>query len=238
MRKRTLAMSKHLSLVLLLLIPVLGAAANISVGGAAISIPNPAGYAPVTSKMIRLYELQKNFVPPKNVEFVAFIPEKDVPSALMGEVPTLPRRFTVQSAKNIVSRPLSSANFAELKKAVKTRFEDVTQNLEKQMPGLSARLNQDLRESDLKTAFSIMAMVALSVHEETDRSITYSAFVKYQMTEQGRSQEMVAVVTQTTVLVNGRILFLYAHGAQNDLAWTRAAASQWLKSILAANPEQ
>ena len=70
-------MIRHLPCAALLLMPGLATATGISVGGQRLEIPNPSGYDPVTPQMSEVYELQKQFVGPRNREFVAFIPQEE-----------------------------------------------------------------------------------------------------------------------------------------------------------------
>ena len=95
---------RALGVALLLLVPAIGAAADISVGGVSLSIPDPDEFSPVTQQMTLLYELQRQFVAPTNEQFVAFIPDQEVSTVLQGEIHDMPRRFTVQTARALLSR--------------------------------------------------------------------------------------------------------------------------------------
>ena len=44
---------------LFFLAPVVSSANTMSIGGVALEIPNPPGFAPVTPQMAALYDLQK-----------------------------------------------------------------------------------------------------------------------------------------------------------------------------------
>jgi hypothetical protein len=96
-------MLKYAHLIPLLLIPAIGSTAIINVGGVTISIPPPAGYVLITPKTSPPYELQQHSASPNNVQFASFLPEQTVPAALKRELSVLPRHFTVQTAKTIVS---------------------------------------------------------------------------------------------------------------------------------------
>jgi hypothetical protein len=95
---------RSICFALLLLAPGVSGAANINVGGVSLTIPNPSGFSPVTPQMALLYKMQKQFVAPTNEEFVVFIPEQHVAAVLKDDIPDMPRRFAVQSAKSLIER--------------------------------------------------------------------------------------------------------------------------------------
>ena len=130
-------MRKTLSAILLLA-PAVCVASNISIGDVSLTIPNPIGFGPVTQQMTALHELQKQFVAPTNEEFLAFIPEQDLPRALKGDIPDLRRRFTVQTAKSLIGVSVSSSDFAKLKNIVKSQNDDLMKKVENNIPGLSS----------------------------------------------------------------------------------------------------
>ena len=223
---------------LLLLVPIVGNASNISVGGVALSVPNPQGFGPVTQQMVALYELQKQFVAPSNEEFVAFIPEGVLPVALKGEIPDLPRRFTVQTAKSLISASMSSSDFLKLKNIVKSQNDELMKKIEKDLPGLMTQINKGIaKKYDINPAFSVSQMVPLPVHEETDRTLAYSAFVKYNMNDAtGKPSPFIVVVTATFTHVKGKVLFLYSYAEEAGLEWSRESSKQWANAVIAANP--
>jgi hypothetical protein len=225
---------------LLLLIPAISGASNITIDiqGVSIVIPAPIGFGQVTPQMVALYELQKQFVAPSNEEFLAFIAEGDLPVALKGEIPNLSRRFTVQTAKSLVSASVSTSDFLKLKNIIKTKNDDLIKKVEKDLPGLMAKLNNGLAKSyDLNLALSASQIVLLPVHEETDRTLAYSAFVKYNMNdESGNLVPYKVVVTTTFAHVKGKVLFLYAYAEEVGLEWSRESSIQWVNAVVASNP--
>lgn len=229
---------KYASLFLFLLTPVICNATSIMVGSTNLEIPNPKGFTAVTSDMHELYEIQKQFVAPTNEEFVTFIPEGDVPAVMNGDIPQLPRRFTVQTAKKIVSVSVSNSDFVGLRKSLKEGNEQVFKKLEQDAPGLMDKLNKGVLEKyDVDLATSMSQIVPLPFHEETERTIAYSSFVKYSMKDApGNPFTFITCVTATFVHVKGKVIFLYAYSAENDLEWNRRMSKQWSDAVVAANP--
>jgi hypothetical protein len=229
---------KKIWLALLLLAPAVSGAADISVGGVLLAIPNPDGFSPVTPQMALLYEVQKQFVALTNEEFVAFIPERDVTAALSDDIPDIPRRFTVQAAKSLIGASVSTSDFAKLKNIIKTQNNELMKKVEAQLPGLTKQMNEGItKEYDVDLAFSISQMVPMPVHEETNRTLAYSALVKYDMKdEHGNPAPFVGVVTATFVHVKNKVLFLYSHAEESGLEWSKESSRQWANAVVAANP--
>jgi len=219
---------------LLLLVPVASAASKILVGGVALEIPHPIGFVPITQQMTPLYEFQKAFVPPTSEQLIAFIPDTTQSAAPAGTI----RMCTVAIAKEFKNRSMSSTDFMNLKGIVKSETETVMQHVDKKVPGLIRKITKELAEQhDVHLALSFSKMVPLAVHEDTDRTIAYSYFGKYNVNdESGTSRTWVGVGTGTFVHVMGKILFLYSMSEESGLEWSRETSRQWASSIVAANP--
>ncbi|MCX4027954.1 hypothetical protein H0A36_19625 [Endozoicomonas sp. SM1973] len=223
---------------LLLLSSSLIWASEISVGGVDLNIPVPEGYSAVTPEMAVLYEVQKQFVAPMNEEFVTFIPDGFVDMVLRDEIPELPRRFTVQTAKSLISIAVTSSDFEALKKTIKSQNSELMKKVEAQLPELMGKMNEGIKEKyDVDLALSISQMVPMPVHEETDRTLSYSSLVKYDMKdEMGNPAPFVSVVTATFVHIKGKVLFLYSYAEESDLEWSKKASHEWVSSIVNSNP--
>lgn len=230
---------KHIWLALLLLMAGFARSAeNISVGDVALAIPNPDEFSPVTPQMALLYELQSQFVPPTNQQFAAFIPARDVPGALKDEIPEMPRRFTVQTAKSLIGISVSTADFVNLKNTIKTQNEEVMKKIEAELPDWFEQLNKGMaKKFDVDPAFAISKMVPMPVHKETDRMLAYSALASYEMKDElGNPAPFVAAITLTFVHVKGTVLFLYSYAEESGLEWSKQASQNWADAVIAANP--
>jgi len=225
-------------IALLIMASAVSAAASISVGGVSIAIVRPDGFSPVTPEMASLYELQNNFVAPMNQEFVAFIRERDVASALADEIPDMTRRFTVQTAKSLIDAKVSASDFAQLKDIIRSENDKLMTRVEEQLPGLLRQLNEGLtRKYDVDLALSVSQMLPMPIHEESERTLAYSALVRYDMNDkEGGPAQFVAVVTSTFVHVRGKVLFLYSYAEESGLDWSRQASRHWASAVVEANP--
>jgi len=223
---------------ILLLSSSLGWASEISVGGVNLTIPKPEGYSAVTPEMAVLYEVQKQFVAPTNEEFVTFIPDSLVEMVLRDEIPDLPRRFAVQTAKSLINVTVTSSDFSTLKKTIKSQNSEILKKVESQLPELIGKMNEGIKEQyDVDLAFSVSQMVPMPVHEETDRTLSYSSLVKYNMKdEMGNPAPFVSVVTATFVHVKGKVLFLYSYAEESASEWSKQSSHEWASSIVNSNP--
>ncbi|MDP3013012.1 MAG: hypothetical protein Q8M92_02135, partial [Candidatus Subteraquimicrobiales bacterium] len=229
--KRTIAL-------LFLFMSVTGWADTISIGDTALDIPNPHGFAAVTPQMTTVYEFQKRFVAPDAEQFIAFIPESALPLALKGEMPDLTRTFSVQTAKKIIDIPVSIADFSKLKHDIKTQYEDTFKRVEKQVPDLMGKINEGItKQYKVNPALSVSQTIPLPPHQETDRTLAFSAFVKYNVNDvSGNSASYVTVVTTTFVHVKSKVLFLISYAEEDGLEWSREISKQWANAIVEANP--
>lgn len=227
------------SLILfLLLITSSVSAASILVDDTKILIPNPKGFIAVTSKMSTLYEFQKQFVAPMNVEFQTFISKDDAPIALNNEIPELTRRFSVQTTKTLVNITVTKSDFLKLKNIIKSQNNEILKKAEKALGKMMGDLNTNFSEQyDMDLALSVSQMVPLPVHEETDRTLAYSMYVKYDMKdENGNPSPFVSVVTTTFIHIKGKVLFMYSYADESSLEWSKMMSAEWTKKTVKANP--
>jgi hypothetical protein len=223
---------------LLFVVPSIGLAIEISVGPARLSIPAPAGYAPITSDMQPYAELAKRFVPPSNEQFALFLPEADVAAAARGEVPQPLRLFYVQTTKALIRPFVSTAEFTELKRTIQSQNEEILKKAEAQMPGLFQKLNQGISaDYDVNLNLSLDQMLPLPPHYETERGLAYSILLKLKANDEGGKPSVYeGVVTATLVHLQGKVLFLYVNAEKSGLDWCRSESRNWANTVIAANP--
>lgn len=225
-------------LFFLLLISGYLSASEISIGRTNIEIPNPEGFVAVTPKMVSLYEFQKQFVVPSNVEFRGFITEKDVPTALKDEIPELQKRLAVQTTKSLVNMSVSKADFAKIKEKIKLQHNEILKKAESAISKAMGMVNSNLNENyDVDFALSVTRIVPLPIHGETDHTLAFSTYVKYDMKDEaGNPTQFITLVTATYVHVKGKVLILYSNAEESALDWSKKMSTQWANAIINANP--
>ncbi len=213
-------------------------AVEISVGTTRLSIPSPDGYSPITSDMQPYAELAKRFVSPSNEQFALFLPEAAAAAAARGEIPQPQRLFFVQTAKAFIQPFVSTADFAQVKRTIKTQNEDILKKVESQIPGHFQKVSKGI-SADYNVDFSLSLdqMLPLPPHYETERGLAYSTLLKYKVNdEEGKPSVFEGVVTATLVHLQGKVLFLYVNAEKSRLDWCRSESAKWADAVIAANP--
>lgn len=223
--------------LLVAFVPMVAFATPIEVGVVTVEIPPPPGFARVIPEMTEVSELQQHFVPPTNVQFAAFIPEADVPEALAGEVPLMRRRFTVQTARDLVSKPVTPSDFMQVKRVFSSNNEQMFDELRSKVPDLMSQASKGVSEQfDTQFVIDVGGLVPLPPHHEDRHSVSMSMFARNEFSD-GDGDVWVDVIAATMTLlhVKDRVLFVYAYGAQDDLDWSREASRAFADAIVAAN---
>ena len=228
------------TLVFLFISPqfVIAATTTIDVGGTSIIIPYPKGFVPVTAEFVTLKKVLDSLTPSTNKRFSSFIDEKQMGQVLGDEVPALVRTFNVQTSRRDINALITNTDFGRLKEFLKKDLSDLMKQVEKEIPGIVDQLNKNIeKQFDIDMGLKIANMVPLPVHEESDRSVSYSVFAKQQFSgEKGETEIYVSVSTITMVHVKGKLLSLYCYGDHSDLQWSRQNTNEWTEAIIAANP--
>jgi len=213
-------------------------AVEISVGGTPITIPSPAGFVPVTEDMQPFEEISRRFVAPINVQLAQFISEPEAAMAARAEMPGAERRCYVQTLKEMAGKTVSKDLFEQLKRAVKTENENILKKAGAEIPGLLEKISRGLGEDfDSQVDLALSQALPLPPHMETDRSLAFSALLKYDLTdESGKPAVYEGVVTTTFVHLKGRVLFLYVNAEKGGLQWSRTVSKNWAAQLVQANP--
>jgi hypothetical protein len=216
---------------------------SVVIGDVTFTIPKPVGFAPVTPKMNALYELDRRAVP-RSAEWLAeYIPESEVGKALDGTVdsPILNNRrwFQIQVTRAVVNWHFSPSDFTQLKGIIKTQNAELVRRGGREAPD---GIKDDMKNANeyAKTNYGmtveLLGTRILPVHEETNRSISFSLFQKGSVTDRtGSSTTYVSAGTSTALYLKGKVLLLYCYAEENGLKWSRAALKQWADTIAAAN---
>ena len=213
--------------------PAIAGVTNISIGGVSMAVPSPLGFSPVTQQMAPLYESLKQSVEPNSEELIAFIAESDIPSALKGEIPYQRKSFKMVTTKRLMTESVSSSWFASLKSRFKSKNEAIAKENEQRIRELIEKQNKALtRQFGVDISATLSEELLLPVHDETDHTISYSTFLKFQFKNMA---PLIRVVTTTVVYVKGKVLMLYCNGEYADLEWSRESSKQWANALVAAN---
>jgi hypothetical protein len=225
-------------LAALLLVVSTALAHDVTIGGVAITIPEPSGFVAVTPQMSKLFEFDEQFVTPTNQGLVTFISEPDAEIASQGEIPDMTRRFSVQTLKSLMMVPVSHFDFEVAKRTLKSSNETISKQLERDAPGVMDKISKGFsKELDANVAFSIADAIPFPPHLETDRLLAFSMVLKYNIdTGAGEPTSMIVAATTTLAHVRGKVLYLYCFADEADLDWTKEVSKSWAEAVVAENP--
>lgn len=231
-------MNRILFVCVMALLGPLAHAVDITIGSTRLTIPAPSGYAPLTSEMKPYAEISQRYVSPTDEQFALFLSSGDIALAAKGETPKLARRFAVQTSKVAIQQVVSNRDFAEIKRWIKLKNQELRNEAEVKNPGLIEWINRTLaRDHKVDSGLSLTQMVPLPPHYESDCALAYSTIVKYNMADKdGKPAEFVAAVTMTYVHVEDKFLILVTSAGISDLEWSRTASRKWVDAVIAANP--
>lgn len=215
-------------------------------GGRTLEIPAPEGYVKVTDDMRELKRLSDQLVDPLNDTLAFYIPRSSAPVALAGGLPPLDRYFLAKTEKRLRAVTVSAPEFAEMRQRIRAQnkqvFEEAKAKLQvfkeakAKLPGYLEQISRNIkREHDLDVDLGDLRMIPLEPHQDVPVAVSYSMLMAVGRRE-GKGPTPLRPTTVTIMNANGRVIFLYAYGAQADLAWTRDASASWQAAISSRNP--
>jgi hypothetical protein len=213
----------------------LAATNEVRVGSTTFFIPTPEGSAPVTKEMARLTLALDLNAASFGKRLISFIPESYAASAKEG-LPDYDRSFHVEIAKDMLEARVSSDWFLDYKVKTRSLLTELTKPDQRRLPselaGVEKRLKElDERESDLGLAID---SVTFPPHQESDRIFAYSALTRSEDNSRQATRQTTAN-TVAALFVKEKVIMVLVSGGKYDLAWTRAACSNWTAAILAVN---
>lgn len=225
------------------LIPAAGSAEQAvkktaRIGAADVVITAPSGFAFVGEELPAVLKIMEATTPPFNLLLAGLVSEADHAAFLAGGERPLTRYLYVQVARQTIDVNVDASLFAKTAAFIRDQNTKLFDEFKKRMPGLiddvSGRLGHAI---DKEVRLKIPDMTLLPPHGETKQTFAFSMYIRLKGEVVGVSGiDTLLAATATFVHVRGKILFLYAYGAENDLEWTRAISAEWADAIVAANP--
>lgn len=182
-------MKNILSIILILILTESVFADTFSVGGKQLDIPSPQGFLRVTEKMDAVYRISLQMVDPMNDQLAYYIEESDAPVAMAGEMPPLERYFILKVNKKFKNMVISSKDFAKIKSITKQKNKEILRSAESKISGLMDKTSEGIsNEFDVNLALQLSKVVPLAPHHETDNSMAYSIYIKYETVAEGEKK--------------------------------------------------
>jgi hypothetical protein len=201
-------------------------AKTLQVGGRSLTVPEPEGFVEVTPDMPELYGITRKMVDPDNETLAFHIPAEMADAAKAGKVPQPERYFVLKVQGNTEFVAMDASGFEGLVSGVRSSNQMITKEM----------------KSELGDSFDPAAVVALRgvaflpPHRESEVAFAHSMLINT-VAFGGNEQKQLMSATTSYANVAGKVLILYAYGAEKDLDWTRTAAGAWTDAVLAANPK-
>ena len=211
---------------------------EIRVGGQPIDVPIPEGFVELTPEFSPYYEAMSAYVSPTNHRHLMLITQADAEAIRRGEDVAVNRRLTLETAKHLDKATVTEGMFTEIGDSLESEFEAIYAEVDDNIPSIFESGNESLSdtfETDVDVEFE--GMMPLPVHLREDRAVAYSAMLTIRSTLDGQDYGAQRFsVTNFMLHAGGKVIFLYAHGSEEDLEWGREIAGAWGQAILAANP--
>lgn len=220
--------------VLLLCFPLSSQADLFDLGGRTIEIPAPAGYVRVADDMPELKRLADQLTDSLNDTLAFYIPESSALSARAGKLPSLDRYLVAKVSKKLRTATVGMGDFAEIRSKTMARLQQTIKELESKMPGQLEQIMKNVkREYDVDADLGGLRMIPLEFHRAFPDEFAYSMLISYGA---GGETKSLRPATVTVTNVAGRVIFLYAYGPPDELAWTRESSADWQTTIARLNP--
>ncbi len=212
-------------------------AEDIQVGDTTLTVPAPEGCLPL-SKDAAYYQMTARFLPATNELKAIFLSETDHKTAAAGGFPSAQRWFNVQVARSLNPHVVTLKDFTLMKDTVKKENTQIVKDAEKRIPGLLDKINKGVaKDYNVDLNLSLNQMVPLPPHLDTDRALAYTALIKFSRNgADEKPTEVEGAITIAFVHVKGKVLFLYANAAKDDIEWSQQASGKWIDAVIAANP--
>lgn len=228
------------AIVITFLVFIAGFASDetFSIGGKELVIPTPRGFSRITQDMDAVYRMSLQLVDPQNDQLAYYISDSDIPTAKVGELPSLERTFILKVNKQLKNMVIGSEDFAKLKNITKSQNKEIFESVRSKIPGRMKGISEGIsKEFDVDFALQISRVIPLDPHFESDNALAYSMYIAYGISAEGTKDESIVSATVTFVNVSGKVLFLYCYGPQDELEWTRSASKYWAEKTMDSNTQ-
>ena len=209
------------------------AAVEVRIGGAAITIPIPIGFAD-SSGNAELFAMGNAFTPRHRRLLAFFVQEQDLEAARSGKELDLYQVLDVQTAPAEEHRAFSESGFAKVKEQVKAQFRDI----EPTIAGRTTRFEELLRQLDDRARLDVKGVEPVGIIEESPYSITALFVSKSQLQLAGGVADDTNISAVTVAAVKGKILWLITRRTlrqKGDIEIASAAAKAWIAAVQGAN---
>lgn len=201
-----------------------------------VSIPAPEGFMFVTSENKKVYDLLTGVTPPGNRMLISCIPTNlDVVET---DVTELTRYMMVQTARQDEDELISVKEFKQVTELAQQQILQSLAEAQKQIDQLKKQMGDALGNAvEQPVTMDAVKPQFSPPHVRADRVLAFDTVTRYDAKlEDGTPFTFTVSCTAAMVHVNGKIIYVYVYGGEEDGQWTRQTNAQWVDAILALNP--
>lgn len=211
---------------------------SFTIGDATLSIPAPPGFVRIDGKNKEWDAMMARFVPPSNRFLCTFGTPKDLSDLQAGKFPTSPQSFQLQTFIKAEKMTVSIKDFEQAKEEI--RKMNIGETMKTEAQNMVNKANSSIqKQTGVPVDLKIGETRQLGVFDETDTSISFAAVMNLGVSAANQSQNVTMFMAGCTVVVKGKILFLYSYAESTQPGaeeWVKKNVTDWKESILAANP--
>ncbi len=211
-----------------------------SVGGKTIRLPAPVGFADGTQKAGAQSKAAEQGTPAEKRFLALFAADIDLKKISNGGTPDFDRYFVAQSMRQSESITMTQDQFEGTKKVMrlivrpwvpltKSTLQDSADKATKSIASQTKGIAAEVKVGDVTTQ---------GIFDEGPNSVSITNFVNYQITLNGKVVAIPMVISNTTLLIAGKVIYLQVCSdfkSTADVEWTQAASKAWIGAINAAN---
>lgn len=205
-----------------------------TLGNAVIRLPAPSGFADPSEDSPKLARLARTLTPPSNIAMALFLSRADIRQIGKGRL-KMDRYMMVQGYGKTQHQNISAQDFKKYKRVLTTQQESLSKKAvdgaNKHFKNVQGDIEKITRS---RVDIKIGEIVPLGIFHTDKYSIGMAMFTKIRT----QGKEETKIITATTALIKGKLVFLYVYSkyrSENDLRWAKRVAKQWLNQVKRAN---
>ena len=205
-----------------------------TLGNAVIRLPAPSGFADPSEDSPNLARLARTLTPPSNIPMALFLSRADIRQISSSQL-KMDRYMMVQGYGKTQYQNITALDFKKFKQVLTTQQESLSkkavERANKHFKNVQGNLEKITRS---RVDIKIGEMVPLGIFHEDKYSIGMAMFTKIK----SRGKEETKIITATTALIKGKLVFLYVYRryrSGKDLKWAKQVAKRWLSQVKRAN---
>lgn len=217
-----------------------GVSTVAKIGSVPISLPIPRTFIEPSAGVPEVRALGETITPPTNRLLTILVPGRYETQIRSGNIPELDRYFLVQTPRKNEASSWTTADFSKLKIILRGQHQQI---LNRATPQIQRLIDSTLQDKSLAhdpsvTDLRVGEISVQEIFDEKSNSISLLALTKYTVRSGDKIQEQPMAMAYTTLLIKGKIVFLYAYSylrSPADIDWVRTQTKIWLSQVGAEN---